>query len=61
MSVLKHLEPAILRHTQEQDLLVFLKEGGVVGFHTAEWLDFMGTLHDKFGSEIRKSLGDFFH
>ena len=61
VAVLKHLEPGILRHTQEQGLLVFLKEGGVAGFHAAQWLDFMTQLRDKFGSTVQRSLYEFFH
>ena len=45
-----------MRHTQEQGMLVFLKEGGVAGFHTAQWLDFMTQLRDKFGSTVQRSL-----
>lgn len=61
VAVLKHLEPEILRHTLEQDLMVFLKEGSVAGFRTAEWVGFMGKLREKFGKTVRKSLSELFH
>jgi hypothetical protein len=60
VAVLKYLESDILQHTLEKDLLVFLKEGGITGFRTAEWASFMGQLREKFGETVRKSLGECF-
>ena len=61
VAILKHLESDILQHSLEQDLLVFLKESGIAGFKTAEWIDYMNKLGEKFGETVRRSLSELFH
>ncbi|XP_064387617.1 protein broad-minded-like isoform X2 [Halichondria panicea] len=56
VSVLKYLEFKILQHTQEQDLIVFLKEESLDGYRCADWMEFMGDLEKKFRDTVLKEM-----
>uniref|UniRef100_A0A8B9TCB4 Protein broad-minded n=1 Tax=Anas platyrhynchos TaxID=8839 RepID=A0A8B9TCB4_ANAPL len=44
ISVFKHLEKDILKHTEAQDLQVFLKEEALHGFRVSDYLEYMQSL-----------------
>lgn len=56
IAILKHLSKDILQHQQQQDLVIFLKEEPLRGFHVAEHLAFMQQLEKKFRKSILSSM-----
>lgn len=44
ISVFRHLQQDILKHTEAQDLQVFLKEEALHGFRVTDYLEYMESL-----------------
>jgi len=56
IAVLRHLQQDILRKTQQQQLLIFLKENPIPNFKVAEQLDFMQELEVRYRQTILSDL-----
>ncbi|CAN9507510.1 unnamed protein product [Ophioblennius macclurei] len=56
VSVLRHLEPDILQHTQNQELQVFLKEEPIRGFRLGDHMDFMVGLEQRYRSVVLANM-----
>ena len=60
VAILKHLERDILTNSQQQTLLVYLKDLPVSGFKTSCYVDFMKKLKGKYRKLIQKNLNSVF-
>ncbi|NXY41471.1 BROMI protein, partial [Ceuthmochares aereus] len=56
ISVFKHLQQDILKHTEAQDLQVFLKEEAFHGFRVSDYLEYMGSLEAIYRSMLLKDM-----
>ncbi|CAB3998353.1 Hypothetical predicted protein [Paramuricea clavata] len=56
VAILHHLQRDILRETQRQRLVLFLKEGPVLNFELSEYMEFMMDLQRRYRSTILKDL-----
>ncbi|KAM4784868.1 protein broad-minded isoform 2-T4 [Cyanocitta cristata] len=56
ISVFRHLQQDILKHTEAQDLQVFLKEEALHGFRVSDYLDYMETLEEIYRPMLLKDM-----
>ncbi|XP_043942917.1 protein broad-minded [Protopterus annectens] len=56
LSVLKHLQPEILQHTQSHDLQIFLKEEAITGFQVHKYLEYMENLEQAYRPMIMTDM-----
>ncbi|NXU84276.1 BROMI protein, partial [Xiphorhynchus elegans] len=56
ISVFRHLQQDILKHTEAQDLQVFLKEEALYGFRVSDYLDYMETLETIYRPMLLKDM-----
>ncbi|NXE31944.1 BROMI protein, partial [Ptilorrhoa leucosticta] len=56
ISVFRHLQQDILKHTEAQDLQVFLKEEALHGFRVSDYLDYMENLEDIYRPMLMKDM-----
>ncbi|KAM6084954.1 protein broad-minded isoform 2-T3 [Theristicus caerulescens] len=56
VSVFKHLQPDILKHTEAQDLQVFLKEEALHGFQVSDYLEYMESLEAIYRPMLLKDM-----
>ena len=60
VAILKHLSQDILFNSQQQTLLVFLKDLPIVGFKTSDYVEFMKSLSAKYSKLIFKDLDNVY-
>ncbi|NXL87014.1 BROMI protein, partial [Alectura lathami] len=58
ISVFRHLQQDILKHTEAQDLQVFLKEEALHGFRVSDYLEYMETLEPIYRPVVLKDMRD---
>ncbi|NXD22821.1 BROMI protein, partial [Spelaeornis formosus] len=56
ISVFRHLQQDILKHTEARDLQVFLKEEALHGFRVSDYLDYMESLEEVYSSMLLKDM-----
>ncbi|XP_068866991.1 protein broad-minded isoform X1 [Aphelocoma coerulescens] len=56
ISVFRHLQQDILKHTEARDLQVFLKEEALHGFRVSDYLDYMETLEEIYRPMLLKDM-----
>ncbi|XP_017595226.1 PREDICTED: protein broad-minded isoform X1 [Corvus brachyrhynchos] len=56
ISVFRHLQQDILKHTEARDLQVFLKEEALHGFRVSDYLDYMKTLEEIYRPMLLKDM-----
>ncbi|NXJ80886.1 BROMI protein, partial [Trogon melanurus] len=56
ISVFRHLQQDILKHTEAQDLQVFLKEEALHGFRVSEYLEYMESLEATYRPVLLKDM-----
>ena len=56
LAIFKHLKRGILLHTQERDLVIFLKEEPLWNFHVGDYIIFMREMEQKYRSVILTDL-----
>ncbi|XP_021150133.2 protein broad-minded isoform X1 [Columba livia] len=56
ISVFKHLQQDILKHTEAQDLQVFLKEEALHGFRVSDYLEYMESLETSYRHMLLKDM-----
>ncbi|KAI1240982.1 hypothetical protein IHE44_0009438 [Lamprotornis superbus] len=56
ISVFRHLQQDILKHTEAQDLQVFLKEEALHGFRVSDYLDYMESLEEIYRPMLLKDM-----
>ncbi|XP_065486989.1 protein broad-minded isoform X4 [Caloenas nicobarica] len=56
ISVFKHLQQDILKHTEARDLQVFLKEEALCGFRVSDYLEYMESLETSYRPMLLKDM-----
>eukprot|EP00057_Strongylocentrotus_purpuratus_P010856 XP_011665330.1 PREDICTED: protein broad-minded [Strongylocentrotus purpuratus] len=56
VAILRHMQPTILHHTQQQRLQIFLKENSLEGFHVGDHLAYMKNLERKFRGTVLQDM-----
>ncbi|XP_063245966.1 protein broad-minded isoform X3 [Prinia subflava] len=56
ISVFRHLQQDILKHTEARDLQVFLKEEALHGFRVSDYLDYMESLEEIYRPMLLKDM-----
>uniref|UniRef100_A0A674H2U8 Protein broad-minded n=1 Tax=Taeniopygia guttata TaxID=59729 RepID=A0A674H2U8_TAEGU len=56
ISLFRHLQQDILKHTEARDLQVFLKEEALHGFRVSDYLDYMESLQDIYRPMLMKDM-----
>ncbi|NWX51915.1 BROMI protein, partial [Steatornis caripensis] len=56
ISVFRHLQQDILKHTEAQDLQVFLKEEALCGFRVSDYLEYMESLEEIYRPMLLKGM-----
>uniref|UniRef100_A0A8C5T021 Protein broad-minded n=1 Tax=Malurus cyaneus samueli TaxID=2593467 RepID=A0A8C5T021_9PASS len=56
ISVFRHLQQDILKHTEDRDLQVFLKEEALHGFRVSDYLDYMESLEEIYRPMLLKDM-----
>ena len=59
VAVVKHLEEKILSFFQDQDLVVFLCEEPLRGFHVADHLSYLFDLEKRYRSTVMPFMSNF--
>ncbi|XP_063951551.1 protein broad-minded-like isoform X3 [Lytechinus pictus] len=56
VAILRHMQPTILHHTQQQQLQIYLKENSLEGFHVGDHLAYMKNLERKFRGTVLQDM-----
>ncbi|XP_061197318.1 protein broad-minded-like [Saccostrea echinata] len=55
-SILKHLQKNIMEHMQTQELIIYLKENAITGFHSSNYMTYMIGLEKKYRDTIFRDM-----